>query len=118
MSVQPTRAATGSGLAAFTPAKNGRNRDSPSAARNPTYIARPPIVGFGSGCTRRSDGWSITPTEITKRRTSGVTANVTPAAVRNRARYACTSEVSPGVPGAATRRYGRRYGPALGPALG
>ena len=66
-------------------AKNGRTSDeAPTPTRNPTYIASPPIVGVGFGCTLRSDGWSIAPMRSDSRRTSGVAANVVRAARRRR----------------------------------
>ena len=93
MSVHATSAASGSGLAPFTSWKKGTTRESPSAARNPRYIARPPMVGVGFGCTRRSEGWSITPAAITNLRTRGVATNVTAAATPKTSAYACRPAV-------------------------
>ena len=72
----------------MTSRKKGRNRETARAARNPAYIARPPIVGVGFGWMLRSVGWSIAPAAITNRRTNGVATKVTAKAVRKSLAYA------------------------------
>ena len=76
ISVAVTSVASGSGLARFITVKNGRTRETSSPTSNPPYIARPPIVGVGTGWTFRSFGTSTPPTRTTARRTSGVSRNV------------------------------------------
>ena len=79
ISVQVTKVATGSGLAACTSEKNGMRYETASPTTTPTYIARPPIVGVATGWTLRSFGWSIAPYRTTMRRTAGVARNVVAA---------------------------------------
>ena len=83
MSVHVTTAASGSTAVSFIGSKNGRSRDTPIATRNPAHIARPPIVGVGTTWSFRSEGSSIAPNRWARRRTTGVSPNVEPAATRN-----------------------------------
>ena len=54
--------------------------------RVPTRMPTPPIVGVGLGWTLRSEGWSMAPIRMARRRTRGVTAATVPAVARNTAR--------------------------------
>jgi hypothetical protein len=86
----PTSRANGSEVAANSGAKVGSNQARPSAARTPTAIASPPMVGTTRSCDTCgpvSGGRSSAPSRRDNTATSGASAAVTTAA------SAATSEV-------------------------
>ncbi len=88
--VAATNAASSSEDVSCRPDRNGITRAARSPAATPRYIARPPAVGVGFGWTFRSEGLSIQPSRNESRRTTGVTAKVTPALAANTRRYGRT----------------------------